>query len=269
MNGSLLLRGMHGSTRALSALSPRALAPLLAAFLSSLALTGSVARAQGTRTTVTNWNSWYVFSSDNAISEHWSLVTDVLLRREHGGDSPQQTMVRPGILYQVAPGVRIGGGYGYVVTYPYGGDPIAAPLPEHRLWEQVSLSQQVGNFALTHRYRLEQRWIGVGDPVTPSRVASYREESRFRYFFRAIHNLGRPTGVFLQVYDEVFVTAGASARNNLLDQNRFFVGGGWRFTPMWRLEVGYMEQRIWKSSGLSAERNHTLSVTLHSTGPLR
>ena len=82
------------------------------------------------------------------------------------------------------------------------------------------MSQQMGNFALTHRYRLEQRWIGVGDPVTPSRVASYREESRFRYLFRAIHGLGASSGAFLQVHNELFVTTGASARNNLLDQIR-------------------------------------------------
>ena len=98
MRGTARSRWVRGSARAPAARSPLALAPLLAVFLSSLALGGRAAHAQGARTTVTNWNSWYVFSSDNAINEHWSLVTEVLLRREHGGDSPQQTMVRPGLL---------------------------------------------------------------------------------------------------------------------------------------------------------------------------
>ena len=246
-----------------------AISRLLLPLVLATALSGASARAQGVRSTVTNHHSWYSLFTDNAIGGRWALVTDVQFRREHGGGSPQQLLVRPGFLYQLTPGARVGGGYAYIVTHPYGDDPIPAAMPEHRVWEQLSLTHQLGDVGLTHRYRLEQRWIGVGDALQPSRVASFREESRFRYFVRAIHGLGRPTGPFLQAQNEVFVSGGSSARNNLLDQNRLFAGGGWRFTPTWRLEVGYLEQRIWKASGLKAERNHTLSVALFSTGSLR
>lgn len=231
-------------------------------------LCATPARAQGPRTTVTNFNSWFSWSGENAIGDRWSLWTDLQLRREHGGGTPQQLLFRPGLTYAIAPGIRVGGGYAYIVTYPYGMDPIAAAVPEHRVWEQLSIAHRVGDLALTHRYRLEQRWIGVGDPVTPSHVANYREESRFRYLVRATHELGRATGLYLTAFDEVFITAGASTRNNLLDQNRVLIGGGWRFTPTWKLEVGYLEQRIWKASGLNAERNHTLSVSVFSTAPI-
>lgn len=231
-------------------------------------LCAASAQAQGPRTTVTNFNSWFSWYGENPIGTHWALWTDVLVRREHGGGTPQQLLIRPGLTYGIAPGIRVGGGYTYIVTYPYGMDPIAAAVPEHRAWEQLAITQRVGEFAFLHRYRLEQRWIGVSDPVAPSRIASYREESRFRYFFRTTHELGRATGLYLTAFDEVFITAGASTRNNLLDQNRVLVGGGWRFTPTWKLEVGYLEQRIWKASGLNAERNHTLSVSVFSTAPI-
>lgn len=215
---------------------------------------------------MSNVHSWYSWSSDNAVTPKWSLVADVFFRRVGAGGAPQQTLLRPGAMYQLTPGARVGGGYAYITTNPYGDDPIPATMPEHRIWEQLMLTQKFGSVGVTHRYRLEQRFIGVGDAADPTKVARFRKEGRFRYFGRAIHDLGRTTGPYLQAYDEVFITTGANTRTNWLDQNRLFLGGGYRFTPTWRLEVGYLEQRIWKSTGLKAERNHTLAVTLFSTG---
>jgi Protein of unknown function (DUF2490) len=50
-------------------------------------------------------------------------------------------------------------GYGYIVTYPYGEQPIPSEFHEHRIWQTITVTQRIGRFYLGHRYRLEQRWL--------------------------------------------------------------------------------------------------------------
>ena len=52
---------------------------------------------------------------------------------------------------------------------------------EHRIWEQVQVQQRVGGWTLSHRGRLEQRWLHLA----PSVVV------RTRYQFRAAHPIAQ------------------------------------------------------------------------------
>ena len=70
-------------------------------------------------------------------------------------------------------------------------------------------------------------------------------------------------------YDEVFVSFGKNVQYNLLDQNRFSLGAGYRFGPALSVELGYMNQISIRSNGEDVERNHTLVFGFSSEASMR
>jgi len=68
--------------------------------------------------------------------------------------------------------------------------------------------------------------------------------------------------LFFSISDEIFLGFGKGIGKNVMDQNRFYTGLGWRFTKNIQLQLGYLNQYIIKSDGLHMERNHTLQASL-------
>ena len=158
-------------------------------------------------------------------------------------------------------------------TYPYGEAPVRAAFPEHRLWQQLSLAHGAGPVSVTHRYRLEQRWIGIMGIVDPTQVAEWRYANRFRYMVRgSLPVSGRanwPGHTYLAGSGELFTSFGGNVQLNVFDQSRLGAVLGRQVTPTLRLEAGYLQQYILKSTGRDAERNHTLQILLLSRSEFR
>jgi hypothetical protein len=177
------------------------------------------------------------------------------------GGEPQQLLLRPGILHTVAPGVRIGAGYTYVGTAPYGELPAPTPLREHRTWQQLTVAHAAGPVAITHRYRWEQRWIA---PVTAGGLGRYGYQQRARYMARAQLPLGgltyRSRAVIAYVQEELLLPVGHGGSAGRFTQNRFAVGAGLPITARQRLDVGYMN--LWNAiaSRPANEVNHTVTI---------
>lgn len=156
------------------------LRPGLAAWL---ALAAAPA-AQTTRLVDHNTLAWLTYTGDHQVAAKWAVHTEVQWRRVQAGGHPQQLLLRLGGVYGLAKDVKLGGGYTYFVTYPYGHYPIAGlgqPTPEHRAYEDVTFGAEYGRLDLKHRLRLEQRWLGLLDPARPTEVASWQYQNRARY----------------------------------------------------------------------------------------
>ncbi|MCC6241395.1 MAG: DUF2490 domain-containing protein [Gemmatimonadaceae bacterium] len=244
----------------------------LVAILGSLivAVTG---QAQSTWRTVHQPSSWYGVFVDEPVSKRTAVVFDGQWRRMGLGDRPQQLLLRPGVLRTLAPGVRVGGGYAYIATAPYGEAPSATPLREHRIWQQLLLTHTSGPLAMTHRYRLEQRWLapvqtnlGAGSET----VGRFAYQQRLRYMLRAQGALptlrvgGRRIVGF--AWDEILMPVGHADASARLGQNRAAVGVGVPITPRQRLDIGYMN--LWNPLGGARvnEINHTLTLSWIWTG---
>lgn len=181
---------------------------------------GSTASAQPwiTRHQDAAWVGAFV---DQPLTTRTALWVDGSWRRVELGESPQQVLVRPGLQVTLAPGVRVAAGYAWIATQPYGSLPIAAPTREHRTWQQLSLAHRAGAFTVSHRYRLEQRWVHplltvAGSEERESGPTTY--QNRLRYMPRAQANLGslqiarRPVIGF--VWDELLMPLGAPRRRS-------------------------------------------------------
>jgi hypothetical protein len=209
-----------------------------------------------------NASAWYNYFGDHNIGDGpWGLHFDAQVRRENLGLDQQQYLFQPGVNYKLNERFTLGGGYGYMRTYPYGDFPVAAPVNEHRVWEQISTSTPLLSLNWNHRLRLEQRTIGNAN--------NYRYENRVRY--RLLTTLPLPCGkegqYYLKAYDEIFINFGGNVAKNTFDQNRAYLAVGRKLSEHVKMEVGFMEQTLQHRNGRVIENNHTLMVSLLSAWP--
>lgn len=215
-----------------------------------------------------NANSWFMYFGDHPIKKGpWGLHFDGQFRRQGIGQKWQQLLLRPGVNYDVNKNVQLSGGYAFIRSHPYGDFPGRFNVPEHRLWEQLILKQRVGKAGLAHRFRLEQRYIGIkDDPGGREQVLDYIRRNRVRYFIKGTIPIGGADGrYFVGAYNEVMFNFGKNLANNVFDQNRAYLAIGRKIRGLGAVEIGYLQQTVQQGNGRVFEFNHTLQVGLFSS----
>ncbi|SIT93782.1 DUF2490 domain-containing protein [Pontibacter indicus] len=219
----------------------------------------SPAQAQSERVKDFNNNGWYMYFGDHKITPKWGLHTELQWRRHNVLKDPQQLLIRTGINYDLTPAAMFTLGYGYIETHPYGDYPAAGIFPEHRIYQQLQLRNSLARVGLTHRYRLEQRWIKPAGAETTTYL------NRARYMLKAtlplIGNSIEAGEPFLAAYDEIFIGFGHNIQRNIFDQNRAYAALGYKINDAATLELGYLNQIVQKASGTVFEHNHTLQLS--------
>ncbi|MCR9052393.1 MAG: DUF2490 domain-containing protein [Phaeodactylibacter xiamenensis] len=206
------------------------------------------------------YNTWYMYFGNHRLSDQFGLHTEYQWRRHEWVDTWQQSLMRVGLDYYVTENSMLTAGYGWIESFPYGEQPIAATFTEHRIWQQWVINQRVGRFYVNHRYRLEQRFLE--QPGTDDYV--FRQRARYRLM--AILPLGqrelKDHSFFLSAYAEPFISFGKGVDANILGQNRLYLALGYRISPQVNFQLGYLNQYIVKADGQRHERNHDLQVGL-------
>jgi hypothetical protein len=211
-----------------------------------------------------SWNTvqqpamWLNAFVDQAVTDRTALWFDGHWRRMELGREPQQLLLRPGIQFTVRPGFRVGAGYTYVATAPYGESPNALPTREHRGWQQVSVGHRAGRVGLSYRLRWEQRWLA---PVTDG-AGPFTYQQRARFFARAqvpLATMARGELIGF-AYDEYFLPVGHSDARQVRLQNRAGIGVGIPIDARQRIDVGYMHQWNRITPRETHEINHTLVI---------
>ncbi len=124
----------------------------------------------------TQFNSWYMYFGNHRLNNRWGIHTEYQWRREGIGETWQQSLLRVGADYHANDKNTLTAGYAWVVTYPYGDQPVAATFTEHRIWQQWITQHQSGPLYVHHRYRLEQRFLE--QPAEDKYV--FRQRFRYR-----------------------------------------------------------------------------------------
>ncbi|MGV3557066.1 DUF2490 domain-containing protein [Larkinella arboricola] len=192
---------------------------------------------------------WFVYNGDHELSKKWSLHTEYQWRRIDYIRTWQQSLARLGVKYKLTEKVQLGGGYTYFVTFPYGDHPVAdqgVPTPEHRLYQDLELADTAGRFVLSHRFRLEERWLSEQTPGDPRRISGWSYENRVRYQITVNYPLKGATidngEFYLTFFDELFISFGKNAGANIYNQNRILGGLGYQFRDNFQLELGFLNQ---------------------------
>jgi len=213
-------------------------------------------------------NGWYMYFGNHKLTNKVSLHTEYQWRRSDVVKHWQQSLSRIGIDYKLSPTVMATAGYGYIVTFPYGDQPITFKSHEHRIWQQLILTQSSGRFFFNHRFRLEQRYLenrlNLGNGSSIKDGYTYRNRARYRFLINfPLNNSVMEKGtLFASVYDEVFLQFGPNFDRNYLDQNRLYGALGYMFSSNANIQLGYLNHFVIKGNGLDAENNHTVQVSL-------
>ena len=182
-------------------------------------------------------SGWLFLLNSTKFSEKWGMHLDVQVRSTDNWGAVKNVLFRPGITYFIDKQLNVTAGY-LLASTDFG----ATTLIEQRIWEQYILTHKINSVFTTHRFRLEQRFLDQPNDNFAQRL---------RYFIRLIKPLQKTEqaftkGAFLALQNEVFLNIQNKERinNNLFDQNRLYLAGGYRFSKKMDLEAGYLNQAI-------------------------
>lgn len=186
-------------------------------------------------------SGWFMFLNNTKFNDKWGLQFDVQLRSADDWGYLRNTLVRPALQYFINNQHNVALGYLWQTTHTESAGSPDLNLHEHRIFEQYIYSHKIKSVFASHRFRVEQRFIGrSGEDVF---------SQRFRYFFRLIQPLqkAQPTftkGPFVALQNEVFLNIQNKDKinNSVFDQNRLYLAAGYRFSKQFDLEAGYMNQ---------------------------
>lgn len=211
------------------------------------------------------FSGWLASFNTVKTGKRTSLHSDIQWRSTGHISHTQTWLLRAGLNISLQKNMTVTAGYAYISNRRAVAE-ITGYVPEHRTWEQLLYTHKAGPVSVSHRFRLEQRFL------TRTRVAGgelARDGSdyanRFRYFIRNILPLQqRPVfrqGWFAALQNEVFLNFGNTTAVNgrVFDQNRFYLALGYRLHPSFDMEAGYMNQYI-DGRGRSFTNSHVAQV---------
>lgn len=215
----------------------------------------------------TQFGSWWMYFGNHKVSEKLSIHTEYQFRRADFTANWQQSLARVGLDYHFNKQNALTAGYGWIISFPYGTQPIAVNTTEHRIWQQFVTKSNSGRFYFNHRYRLEQRFIENAslNMADDKVVDGFKFRQRARYRFLLSIPISKPkledNTLFVGFYEEVFLGFGSGIGKNILNQNRLFGALGYRFNARTNVQLGYLNQFVVKSDGVRMERNHMLQLS--------
>lgn len=208
---------------------------------------------------LSGWAGWF---HTQKFSPRWGASFDAQFRSAHHAAFLKNVLLRPSANYYLSKNKHIDLGYAYIATNGRSGE-ARTFRPENRMFEQFIVSHKAGfNTQLTHRFRLEQRFLGQ-TATQPDYFAQ-----RFRYFVRGVIPLNNDSvftkGTFLALQNEAFANVQNKAKVNrhTFDQNRAYMAMGYRLNKMIDVEAGYLNQYIKQVEGYTL--NHVVQFALYT-----
>lgn len=196
------------------------------------------------------FSGWVASFNTIKTSAKTSIHSDIQLRSTDKIKHTQTLLLRAGLNVHLKKNIIVTAGYAFINNRRTISN-VSGFAPEHRIWEQLVINHKLKNISVSHRFRLEQRFIAKSIVVNnelENDVSAYA--NRFRYFIRNILPFKKQTsfqkGVFAALQNEVFVNVGNASDVNgkFLDQNRLYLAAGYRISPKADIEIGYMNQYV-------------------------
>jgi len=205
--------------------------------------------AQNNRISHNNTIGWYNYFGTFKVSDKFGIHTEYQWRRNNIITDWQQSLLRMGVNYNLNPRVLFRIGYAWIETFPYGEIPINSlgrDFTEHRIFQMAQLSHKESIIDLSHRFKLEQRFVGGYSTANISSEDEFPLQHRLRYMLRLqIPLIGKEITdktPYLAMFNEIFIGFGENVNANIFDQNRIGVLVGYRFNKNIRIEGGYLNQ---------------------------
>jgi hypothetical protein len=210
---------------------------------------------------------WWSVNSTGRISNKWSIVGDVHIRRNNFIADPSFYFLRFGGQYNLLPNFSLTAGYAHMWIAPSRSD-WQSFVNENRIYQQAVLVNTVGSVNLLSRIRNEQRWQQIIVDDKPS--GRWRFTNRVRYLVSATIPVSKNRWVPRPVLsNELLVHFGKPVLYNAFDQNRVFIGIRQQVSLPLSFDFGYMNVYQQKFSGFEYDMNHTIRLFFYYSPDLR
>jgi hypothetical protein len=220
-------------------------------------------RAQsGSREIVTQSTEWFALNSNIKLHKKFGFAFDGQLRFVRGLESAQH-FVRNGFEIYITPKFSIVPmGYMYVWNFRYGEQPTSYANNEQRIWQQIMYRHGIGKFSISHRLRMEERFIEKRYAETSGLVINdgydtYLNRIRYRLQVQILLNKEKieQGAWFIGIFDELFYSWGKSLTFHKPDQNRIYTAIGYQFSKKFNIQGGVFYQMLIKRNGIQQENN--------------
>lgn len=179
------------------------------------------------------FGAWYMSFNTVDFNDNWQLQNDIQYRNFNAIGDLEQLLLRGGLGYNLSENNNnFLLGYAFIRTGELDTENNVQEehFDEHRIYQQFITNQQFGRFYLSHRYRLEERFLKNDFKI------------RFRYFLNLRVALNNKTlqknTVYFSTYNEVFI----NGQGTIFDRNRLYGAFGYHFSNSFRVDVGAMAQ---------------------------
>ncbi|MGK2860539.1 MAG: DUF2490 domain-containing protein [Chitinophagaceae bacterium] len=196
------------------------------------------------------FSGWLASFNTFKTGKKTSIHADIQWRSSDELKHTQTLLLRSGLNFHVSKKITTTAGYAFIHNRRVING-ISGYAPEHRIWEQLVFSHKLKNIFVSHRFRLEQRFISKSSIINNElKNDGSFYASRFRYFIRNVLPLQKQEkftrGFFAALQNEVFLNMGNTANVNrkIFDQNRAYLAIGYRVNKFVDLETGYLNQYI-------------------------
>lgn len=206
---------------------------------------------------------WLGYYNSIVLNPRWSINSDIQFRTKEELKHYSQALIRTDVSYKSKNRLTISMGlahFRYFVTDN-------KTRGEWRPWQELKLTDKIGNCKLTHRLRVEQRF---NETVKNSEATNnYQFNFRFRYRLDLRYPLTKEkeTGnnLFILVGNELMVNAGNIISYNYFDQDRLYAGINYEVNKKVSLQLQYMH--IWQQSSneLTLNSNEVLRFNIYHT----
>jgi hypothetical protein len=239
----------------------------VAAALLIFAAVAPLARSQTGEEVETNALGWFAYSGDHPVQGRWGVHAEIQFRRDGVLARPQHLLVRPALNIEITKSLSAAVGYTYTRTYPYGSNPDPFAYPEHRSYQDLTFQHDLAEWKMSHRLRVEQRFVSDAGTVPDEVSTRWRYGNRFRYALQLQRSLSGQW--YLSASLEPQIRFGIHYRGRAFDQLQSYVGIGRELTEHWKVELGYSHQVGVPRRGRIYENNHIVRLAIQSTAPLK
>lgn len=194
----------------------------------------------GTCSTIHDFQTWFNltttgnFSKESKSFNRFKYWLDAQERLGDDSSRRTQTLFRPGLGYDLTAHLSLWLGYAWVQT----GIPFADPtFIENRIWEQLLWKKKFKHLAFSSRTRMEQRFARKNANV------AYRARQQVKL----VIPLKKSSKWSVVSSEEFFWNKNnytVDGEGKGFDQNRVFIGLGYKISSKITSEIGYMNQYI-------------------------
>lgn len=185
-----------------------------------------------------DFGNWLIYIGNKKVDSKWNIHNEVQYRNYDAIGDLEQLLLRTGVGYNLSENNHnLLLGYGYILSQNYSADTEdKLDVNEHRIFQQFTSKQKIGNVSLSHRYRFEQRFV----------ESDFKMRLRYFLAFKVpiLKTETSPTKLYLSAYNEVFL----NTESDVFDRNRVYGGLGYQLNNNVRIEAGYMNQLFEYSS---------------------